>query len=64
MIIDNEAHRELLLTALEALPVNGPVCHPELLAKVQLAHEVRSALLAATLPVVALDPSVSGLSDR
>jgi hypothetical protein len=61
MIIDHEEHRKVLLAAIEALPISGPACHPDLLANVKLANEVRAAILSATMT---MDPVLAGYADR
>ena len=49
MILDNEEQREVLLAALDQLPIQGPILHPELLQKVMTAHKVKDAIMSASV---------------
>lgn len=61
MVLDKEAHRELLRLAVENLPISGPAGHPELFEKVMLVRELLQAIGNAA---VAQDPALAMLESR
>jgi hypothetical protein len=49
MIIDKEEHRDLLRQVVEGITVHGPAVSPEVIQQINLVHELRAAIEAATI---------------